>query len=208
MVSTQSQIGVAIVGTGFGQKVHIPGFQEHPRTQVVAVYHRDLEKAKAIAQSHHIPHACATIAEIVALPDVHAVSISTPPFLHYEMAKTVLHAGKHLLLEKPTALSVQEAKHLQMLALRHNIITTMNFEFRFVPAWQRLAELLSENYVGQKRLIKIDWLVSGRADAARPWIGTLRRIWAVGHWGRSAPMPSTISPGCLAPSAVCVPGCR
>ncbi len=162
-------IGVAVVGTGFGQKVHIPGFKAHPRTQVAAVYHRDIEKAKAIAQTHNIPHACQTIAEVVALPEVQAVSISTPPFLHYEMAKTVLQAGKHLLLEKPTTLSAAEARELYHLARENSVIATLDFEYRFVPAWQRLAELLSEGYVGQKRLIRIDWLVSSRADASRPW---------------------------------------
>ena len=164
-----TKIGVAVVGTGFGQKVHIPGFQAHPRTEVMAVYHRDLQKAQAIAQMHRIPHACSTIEDILAIPAVDAVSISTPPFLHYEMAKAVLDAGKHLLLEKPTALNVDEARDLYQRSLKHRSITSMTFEFRFVPAWQHFADLLSQDAVGQKRLIKIDWLVSGRADAARPW---------------------------------------
>lgn len=162
-------IGVAVVGTGFGQKVHIPGFQAHARTQVVAVYHRDLNKAKGIADTHNIPHACNTISDLVALPEVAAVSISSPPFLHYEMAKTVLQARKHLLLEKPTTLSVSEARELYNLAVANKVIATLDFEFRFVPAWQKFAEMLSQGYVGQKRLIKIDWLVSSRADASRPW---------------------------------------
>ena len=120
MTMTQSPLGVAVVGAGFGQKIHIPGFQAHHRTQVAAVYHRDREKANAIAQTHGIPHACQTIEEVVALPDVQAVSISTPPFLHHSMAETVLKAGKHLLLEKPTALSVTEAKRIQALAEAQN----------------------------------------------------------------------------------------
>jgi len=165
----QNIIGVAIIGTGFGQKVHIPGFQAHPRTEVVAVYHRDINKAKAIAETHNIPHACDTITEILALPQVQAVSISTPPFLHYEMAKAVLQAGKHLLLEKPTALNVFEAKELYQLAKEKGVIATVDFEFRFVPGWQLFAELLSADYVGKKRLIRIDWLGSSRADASRPW---------------------------------------
>lgn len=164
-----AEIGVAIVGTGFGQKVHIPAFQAHHRTQVVAVYHRDLAKANAIAQTHNIPHACSTVEDIVALPEVQGVSISTPPFLHYSMAKTVLEAGKHLLLEKPTTMNVAEAKELQAIALRTGSITTLNFEFRCIPTWLRLAELLAEGYVGETRLIKIDWLVPGRADASRAW---------------------------------------
>ncbi|MBD0364051.1 MAG: Gfo/Idh/MocA family oxidoreductase [Coleofasciculus sp. C3-bin4] len=165
----QRAIGVAVVGTGFGEKIHIPGFQAHPRTEVAAVYHRDINKAKAITQSQNIPHACDRLEDALALSDVAAVSISTPPFLHYEMAKTVLQAGKHLLLEKPMTLSAAEARELYQLAARQGVVAMMDFEFRFVPAWQLLAEYLAEGYVGQKRLVKIDWLVSSRADASRPW---------------------------------------
>jgi len=164
-----SQVGVAVVGTGFGEKVHIPGLQENPNTAVVAVYNRDLAKAKTIASKYNIPHSCTSIEEILALPEVQAVSISTPPFLHYEMASQVLQAGKHLLLEKPTTLTAIEAKKLYHLANNRGAIATMDFEFRFIPAWMMLSEMLAENYVGQKRLIKIDWLVSSRADAMRPW---------------------------------------
>ncbi len=165
----QPEIGVAIVGTGFGQKVHIPAFQVHHRTRIVAVYHRDLAKATAVAQAHNIPHACDTVDAIVALPEVQGVSISTPPAHHYPMAKTVLQAGKHLLLEKPVTLAAPEAAELLDLATMRGLATTVNFEFRFVPAWMRLAELLAEGYVGKPRLVKVDWLVSSRADASRPW---------------------------------------
>ncbi len=162
-------LGVAVIGTGFGQKIHIPGLQAHHRTQVVAVQHRDLAKAEAIAQAHTIPYACQTVEEIVALPQVQAVSISTPPFLHYQQARLVLAASKHLLLEKPTTMTIEEAEALQELAIAHGAIVALDFEFRFVPAWIRLAELLAEGFVGHKRLVKVDWLVSGRADANRPW---------------------------------------
>jgi predicted dehydrogenase len=133
------------------------------------VYHRELEQAKAIAQSHNIPHACDRLEDILAEPSVSAVSISTPPFLHYEMAKKVLQAKKHLLLEKPTTLTATQARELYQLASGEGVVAMMDFEFRFIPAWQRFAEYLAEGYVGQKRLIKIDWLVSSRADASRPW---------------------------------------
>lgn len=169
MVSSSSILGIAVVGTGFGQKVHIPGLQAHHRTQIVAVYHRELAKAQAIAQAHQIPQACQSLEEILALPEVHGVSISTPPFLHYEMAKQVLNANKHLLLEKPTTLTAPEAAELHHLAEAKGLVTALNFEFRCIPAWQRLAELLAEGYVGKPRLIKIDWLVSSRADATRVW---------------------------------------
>ena len=166
---TQASIGVAVVGTGFGQKIHIPGFKTHHRTEVVAVYHRDLNQAKTIAQHQGIPHACDTIEEIVNLPQVQAVSVATPPFAHHAMASAVLQANKHLLLEKPTTLNVQEARELHDLAQQYNLAAVMDFEFRFIPAWQRLAELLNEGYVGQKRLIKIDWIAGSRANPNRAW---------------------------------------
>ncbi len=166
---SQAAIGVALVGTGFGQKVHIPALQAHHRTNLVAVYHRDRAKAEAIAQTYGIPHACTHIEALVALPEVDAVSITTPPFLHYPMAKTVLQAGKHLFLEKPVTLVAREAEELQQLAIVHQRVTAVNFEFRCVPAWMQLAELLKAGYVGKPRLIKVDWLVSSRADATRPW---------------------------------------
>lgn len=165
----QETIRVAIVGTGFGQKVHIPGFKAHPRTEVAAVYHRDIDKAEAIAKTHEIPFAVNTIEDIAKMENLQAVSISTPPFLHYEMAKPILAAGKHLLLEKPTTLSASEAKELYQIATEKNVVTAMDFEFRFVPAWQRLKELLEQGYCGKLRLIKVDWLVASRADANRAW---------------------------------------
>lgn len=162
-------IGVAIVGTGFGQKIHIPGLQHHHRTDVVSVFHRDATKAEAIANEHHIPHSSDDLDAILQRDEVNAVAISTPPFLHYTMAKQVLNAGKHLLLEKPMALNAAEARELYHLALSRNLVVTPDFEFRFVPAWQCLAEYLQQDFVGQKRLITINWLVTSRANPDRPW---------------------------------------
>ncbi len=165
----QETIGVAVVGTGFGQTIHIPGLQHHHRTEVVAVYHRDRSQAEAIAATHQIPRACSDLAALLALPDVQAVSIATPPFLHAEMARQVLQAGKHLLLEKPMTLNAAEARELHHLATQQGVRAIADFEFRFVPAWQHFAELLQGGLVGQPRLIKIDWLVASRADPQRSW---------------------------------------
>ncbi len=169
MTSSTDRLGIAVVGTGFGQKIHIPGFQHHHRTEVVAVYNRDLGTAKTIADSHNILYAYNQLDKILSLPEVDAVSVSTPPFLHYSMGKAVLEAGKHLLLEKPMAMNVEEVKELYSLAEKQDKRVIADFEFRFVPAWQLLAEYLQQGYVGNIRLIKIDWLVTSRANPERAW---------------------------------------
>ncbi|RMF25930.1 MAG: gfo/Idh/MocA family oxidoreductase [Cyanobacteria bacterium J083] len=166
---TSSTIGVAVIGTGFGQKVHIPGLQHHHRTEVVAVYNPDLSKAKAVAEAYNIPHADNSLTSILQLPSVDAVAISTPPYLHYEMAKQTLQANKHLLLEKPMAMNASQVAELHHIATARNLIAIADFEFRFIPAWQLLAEYLQQDYVGKKRLIKVDWLVTSRANPDRIW---------------------------------------
>lgn len=150
VMTSGKQIGVAVIGTGFGKKVHIPGFQNHPRTELVAVYNPNLGKAKAIADEYKILYAYNDLDKILRLPEVDAVSISTPPFLHYEMAKRALDAGKHLLLEKPMAMNATEVRELYHLAGKRNLVAMADFEFRFVPAWQLLAEHLQEDYTGKK----------------------------------------------------------
>ena len=164
-----SKIGVGIIGTGFGQTIHIPALQIHPDTEVVAVYHRDRLKAQQIAAKFNIPHACDRLEDLLALESVQAVTISTPPSFHYEQAKAAIMAGKHVLLEKPVTMNAQEAIALYNLAQQHKVITATDFEFRCVPQWRYLKYLLENNHIGKKRLISIEWLVQGRADAKRVW---------------------------------------
>jgi predicted dehydrogenase len=164
-----TQIGVAVIGTGFGQKVHIPGLQAHHRTEVVAVWNRDRTKAQQVADACGVSFASDSLSEILAQPSVQAVTLATPPFTHYDMAKAIVQAGKHLLLEKPVTLSVGEAKHLQQLAEAQAVIVVPDFEFRYIPAWQYFAVLLKQKVIGHKRLIKVDWVASSRANSQRAW---------------------------------------
>ncbi len=160
-------IAIGIIGTGFGQIVHIPGFQACGGTEVVAVYHRDLEKAKQVAAKFNIPHACDRLVDVFVKVD--AIAISTPPFLHYETAKAALLAQKHILLEKPITLNVTEARELQAIADRQNLVVAVDFEFRLMPEWRYLKYLLEQKLIGNLRSIVINWLVPGRADPSRIW---------------------------------------
>lgn len=168
-MNQKKPIKVGVVGTGFGSKIHIPGLKQHPHTEVIAVYHREAQTAKEIAQSQNIPFACTQLEEMLALGEIEAITLATPPFLHYEMGKKIITAKKHLLLEKPMTLNVAEVKELHQLAKENQVIVVPDFEFRFIPAWQLLSEYLAAGYVGKKYLIKIDWLVASRANPERPW---------------------------------------
>jgi predicted dehydrogenase len=164
-----SNLGVGIVGTGFGQLVHIPGWQACKGAEVIAVYHQNLEKAKQVATMFNISSACDRLSDLCSNPEIQIISISTPPFHHYEAAKLALESGKHILLEKPVTLNVSEAIALHKLAERKKLIVGVDFEFRFVPQWCYLKHLLEQKYIGKIRSVQIDWQVSGRADPQRAW---------------------------------------
>jgi predicted dehydrogenase len=85
------------------------------------------------------------------------------------LARAALAAGKHLLLEKPVALDAAAIEELQRLALRQGLTVAVDFEYRAVPLFQQLSALLAQGVLGEPWLVKLDWLMSSRADASRPW---------------------------------------
>jgi predicted dehydrogenase len=98
-----------------------------------------------------------------------AVVIATPPAPRHGLARAALEAGKHLMLEKPVGLNSDEVADLQRLALERGLCVAVDFEYRAVPLFQQLAHLLQEGVLGEPWLVKLDWLMASRADAARPW---------------------------------------
>ncbi len=162
-------LAVAVIGTGFGQAIHIPALQNHRRTQAIAIYHRDLDKAQSVADSHGLTYAYNDLEKLLANQEIKAVTIASPPFLHFEMAKQAILAGKHILLEKPMTLRWEETVELYHLARQRGVTVVPDFEFRFVPPWQYVAQLLDEGILGKLKLIKVDWLVGSRANPDRPW---------------------------------------
>ena len=180
------KLKVGVIGTGFGQKVHIPGFQEHSGTQVVAIAASRLANAREAAEAHEIPFSTADYRELIAHPEVQAVSIATPPHLHAEMALAAIDAGKPVLIEKPLADSLAAALAIRELAAERRVPGIVDFEFRFVPAWMLMKRMIADDYLGRLRFVSVSWLVDSLADpdARRfTWInqselggGTLRSL--------------------------------
>jgi predicted dehydrogenase len=166
-------IGIGIIGTGFGLNVHLPALGEHPQAKAVALWHRDEHKAKTLAAKHDINLGTANLDQLLDLPELTAVAISTPPHLHYAQAKAAIIAGKHVFLEKPITLDLAQAIELYQLARSHGVVVATDFEFRFVPQWRYFHDLLStaqiNETIGGKRSIMINWLVQGRANPNRVW---------------------------------------
>jgi len=167
-MTTSRPVGVAIAGLGFGQAVHLPALRASATAEPVALWHPRLERLEQACQKSGLPGS-SDFDSILADPQVEAVVIATPPAARFELAQRALQAGKHLLLEKPVALNADQAEQLQRLALQRRLCVAVDFEYRAVPLFQQLQELLAEGQLGELVLVKLDWLMGSRADPARPW---------------------------------------
>jgi predicted dehydrogenase len=122
---------MGLVGSGpWARKVHGPGVAAHPGTELVAVWARRPDAAAEVAELTGTT-AVTDFDDLLATVD--AVTFAVPPAVQGPLALRALEAGKHLVLEKPLAGSVEEAEQLVAAAERANVATLMMLTFRYAP---------------------------------------------------------------------------
>jgi predicted dehydrogenase len=147
------RLRIAVVGTGFGARIHVPGLRACGRFDVVALVGRDAARTRAVAARAGVEHACVTLDEALALPGLDAVAIATPPVSHAALATAAARAGKHVLCEKPMARDVAEAEGMAAAIRAAGVTGLVDFEFRFHPARAMLARLVRRGDLGAPRLL-------------------------------------------------------
>ena len=165
---SQPSLRVAVAGLGFGETVHLEALRASPLWEPVALWHPRAERLAQACARHQLP-GTDDFEALVADPGLDAVVIATPPGPRHGLARLALDAGKHLMLEKPVGLHAGEVEDLQRQALAKGLTVAVDFEYRAVPLFMQLAELLQQGVLGEPWLVKLDWLMGSRADARRPW---------------------------------------
>lgn len=163
-----AKLRVGVIGTGFGSTVQIPAFRANPRVEVVAVASGQAGKARQVAERLAVPHAFDDWTRLTAA-DVDLVSITTPPHLHRPMALAAVAAKRHVLCEKPMALSTAEAAEMADAAERAGVVHVIDHELRFNPNRRKVKRLIAEGFVGQPRHVLLTLANSGRRDPTLPW---------------------------------------
>ena len=146
---------------------HLPALTRVPAAQVVAVCDIDTDRLHRVAALFHIPHACADISELLALDGVDAIGVCTDPGSHPELAITALGAGKHVLVEKPLALTPAECRRMIEASERSNAVAMTGFHMRFHRLVQQLRQHLEAGAAGDIESIRLVWH-SPRGDAGIP----------------------------------------
>ncbi len=154
-----TQIRWGILGTAsIARNAVIPGMRKAPYCEhavVSAIASRSLEKARATAEEFGIPHAYGSYEELLSSAEVDVVYIPLPNHLHVPYAIRALEAGKHVLCEKPIALSVAEAETLVDAGRRHPHLKLMEaFMYRHHPQWQWARQVVEDGRIGALRTIQ------------------------------------------------------
>jgi predicted dehydrogenase len=157
--------GAAVVGTGFGCRVHVPALRNAGFT-VHALVGRDAQRTQRRADRLGVPHACTTLTDALGLAEVDAVTIATPPDTHAPLAIETCEAGRHVLCEKPFALDAAEADRMLAAARRAAVTHLVGHEFRWAPDRALVARAIAQGAIGEPRTFSLVQYVPLVADPA------------------------------------------
>jgi len=155
-----SKLGVAVIGVGFWGKNHVRVYSELAETELVAVCDVDMERARIIAEQYEV-EAYNDSRKLLKRKDVEAVSICTWTTTHALEATRAIKAEKHLLVEKPIASTIREAKKIVSFAKQKKKHLMVGFIERFNPSVQRAKDILKKGGIGE--------LVSATAKRVSQW---------------------------------------
>lgn len=165
----------AVIGCGVFGTYHVRAYAEHPRSELVLLCDLQESRARRLARRFGCDYTTRT-AEVARRDDIQAVSIATPDFAHTQVALQMIRAGKHLLIEKPLATTVREARRIVEAARRAGVRVMVDFHNRFSPPFVKAKEAVEAGTLG--RVVSGFARLSNRAVVPLKWLS-----WA----GRSGP---------------------
>ncbi len=173
-----AELGIGIVGLGEIGQVHLRGFQRAPElARVRAVTDLDAGLRRATASAAGVAD-CASLSELLAVEEIDAVSVCVPHNLHRTVALAAIAAGKHVLLEKPMALTVGECDEIIDAAERAAVRVGVSHNQLFHPPHARACQLLESGALGRPLMLRMRLGIGGkfagwRADPAATGGGLL-----------------------------------
>ena len=139
---------VGTIGAGGIASAHIKRLQDIKGVEVVAVCDIRKEAADETAQKFNVPEVFYGYKDLLKLKGLHAVSVCTPNYFHAEPAIAALRAGKHVIVEKPMAMTVREAQAMVDAAKKARKVLVVGFQLRYSGAAQMLKRAVDDGMLG------------------------------------------------------------
>ncbi|OJW05625.1 MAG: dehydrogenase [Planctomycetales bacterium 71-10] len=147
-MTDQGEVRIGIVGCGGFGLYALQQYAQAPDVRLVAMAGTAREASIAAAKRFGIPDVEA-VDSLLARDDVDLVYVATPPFLHHEQALRALRAGKHVLCEKPLAMTVEQADEMIAEAKSRDLLLVANLMQRYNPVYEAVSKLFAERLLGE-----------------------------------------------------------
>lgn len=165
------KLGVAIHGAGQVAYAHAASWLKNPQVRIVSVSSRRRESAERLARKFCLE--CTIyddFEQVLRDPRVDIVNLSGPNDVHTPQGMAAARAGKHILIEKPMCLSMEENRALRQAVAQAGVRSVVSFVLRWNPLFQNLKALLAAGAVGRLFYIEVDyWHGLGRWWTGWPW---------------------------------------
>ena len=138
-MTRRSDIGAAVIGSGFIGTVHIEALRRLG-VRVAGLLESSPELGARRAAELGLPKAYASLEDLLADDAVQVVHVTSPNELHYPQVRQILAAGRHVVCEKPLAMTSAESAELVALAAASGLVNAVNFNIRFYPLNQHVAQ--------------------------------------------------------------------
>jgi predicted dehydrogenase len=141
-------IKAGIIGTGFIGPAHVEAARRLGFVEMIGLCEANDELAKSKASKMNIPKAYGSVEKFLADKEIEVVHNCTPNHLHFQISKQILAAGKHIISEKPLAMTTDESKELVKLAAKAGVVNAIDFNYRYYPLVQEARAMVASGKLG------------------------------------------------------------
>jgi myo-inositol 2-dehydrogenase/D-chiro-inositol 1-dehydrogenase len=185
MASDEKPVRFGLIGFGAWGRCHAEAIARTPGAELVAVAARSAESGAAARQQFPAAKVHADYNELLQEPDLDVIDVVLPSHLHRDAGCAVLSSGRHLLLEKPMALSVAQCDDLIAAAQRHQRLMAIGHEMRLSSLWGKVKQLIDQGLVGEPQHVLVELSRRPYRTGADGWRYDIARV---GSWVLEEPI--------------------
>lgn len=175
----RAPVRFGLIGFGAWGRHHAAAIAGNADARLVAVAARSAGSADAARAAHPDAAVYTDYRELLARDDVDVVDVVLPTDLHHAVGAAVLRAGKHLLLEKPMALTLDACEELQRVARERGRLLAVGHEFRLSSLWGRVKAMVDAGFVGDPQYVLVELSRNPYRQGAGGWRYDIDRV---GNW--------------------------